>query len=70
MLQNLKDQLKKIIDGKLLFGSSIFGLGWGMIGLCPGPAISSLALFHYQSIIFVLSMAGGFYVLKFIKLTS
>ena len=79
VLQNTKKPLfaskyeiptKKNIDRKLLFGSSIFGLGWGMVGLCPGPAISSLALSHYQSIIFVLSMAGGFYLFKFIKLSE
>ena len=60
----------KDIDSQLIFGSSLFGLGWGMVGLCPGPAISSLALSQHLSIIFVLSMVAGFYVFKFIKLTT
>ena len=34
----------KEIDKKLIIGSLIFGAGWGLVGLCPGPAISSLAL--------------------------
>ena len=32
------------IDKKLIIGSILFGAGWGLVGLCPGPAISSLAL--------------------------
>jgi len=58
----------KKIDGKLILGSSLFGVGWGMVGLCPGPAISSLGLLQPFSILFVLSMISGFYLSKFIKI--
>ena len=44
----------KDLDRHLIIGSSLFGLGWGMVGFCPGPAISSLALSQNISIIFVL----------------
>ena len=60
----------KDLDRHLIIGSSLFGLGWGMVGFCPGPAISSLALSQHLSIIFVLAMAIGFYISKFIKLTT
>ena len=54
----------KSIDKNLIIGSSIFGVGWGMAGFCPGPAISSLALLNTYSVIFVLSMLGGFLLTK------
>ena len=58
----------KEIDKKLIIGSLIFGAGWGLVGLCPGPAISSLALLKVPSIIFVIFMFIGFYCSKFIKI--
>ncbi|MSP10396.1 MAG: YeeE/YedE family protein [Pelagibacteraceae bacterium] len=54
----------KNINKKLIFGSALFGIGWGLGGLCPGPAISSIALLNFQSIIFVVSMFVGFYLVK------
>ena len=57
----------KNLDIQLILGASLFGLGWGMVGFCPGPAIASLALLKPFSIIFVIAMAGGFYMSKFIK---
>ena len=57
----------KNLDKKLVLGASIFGIGWGMVGFCPGPAIASLALLKPFSIIFVIAMVGGFYMSKFIK---
>ena len=58
----------KEINKKLIIGSLIFGAGWGLVGLCPGPAISSLALLEVPSIIFVIFMFIGFYCSKFIKI--
>ena len=58
----------KEIDKKLIIGSLIFGAGWGLVGLCPGPAISSLALLEVPSIIFVIFMFIGFYCSKFIRI--
>ncbi|ACB95699.1 YeeE/YedE family protein [Beijerinckia indica] len=49
----------KRIDKPLLFGSAIFGIGWGLGGLCPGPAIASLSLGLWQTPLFVLAMAIG-----------
>tara|TARA_B100000446_G_scaffold6147_1_gene5906 strand:+ start:417 stop:821 length:405 start_codon:yes stop_codon:yes gene_type:complete len=52
----------KEIDKRLIFGSILFGAGWGLVGLCPGPAISSIALFNVSSVTFVFSMFIGFYI--------
>jgi uncharacterized membrane protein YedE/YeeE len=53
---------KKEIDTKLIGGSILFGAGWGLVGLCPGPAITSMAFFNVNSIIFVITMFIGFYL--------
>ena len=55
---------KKELDKKLIIGSILFGAGWGLAGLCPGPAISSIALLNMSSIIFVIAMFFGFYIAK------
>lgn len=47
------------IDGKLALGAILFGIGWGIGGLCPGPAIASLALAPAAVAPFVLAMLGG-----------
>ena len=52
----------KKIDKRLIFGSILFGAGWGLTGLCPGPAISSIALLNISSVTFVFSMFIGFYI--------
>ena len=49
---------------------ALFGAGWGLGGLCPGPAISSIALLNINSITFVVAMFVGFYLVKFFKLSS
>lgn len=49
----------KMIDIKLIIGSAIFGIGWGLSGFCPGPAIASLASGEIKSFIFVAAMLIG-----------
>ena len=60
--------LKTNIDRSLIIGSALFGIGWGIVGFCPGPAIASLALLKPLSILFVIAMATGFYISQFVKL--
>ena len=55
---------KKEIDKKLIIGSILFGGGWGLVGLCPGPAITSIALLNMSSITFVIAMFVGFYITR------
>ena len=52
----------KELNKKLIIGSSLFGAGWGLAGLCPGPAIASLTLLNTSSVIFVIAMFVGFYL--------
>jgi uncharacterized protein len=50
---------KKDIDRSLLSGALLFGVGWGLVGLCPGPAIVDLSTLSLPVIVFVIAMATG-----------
>jgi hypothetical protein len=43
----------------LVIGSALFGAGWGLVGLCPGPALENLATLSPRVIAFVIAMAAG-----------
>lgn len=47
------------LDGRLFAGSALFGAGWGLAGLCPGPAVASLALAPAQVLPFLLALLAG-----------
>jgi uncharacterized membrane protein YedE/YeeE len=47
------------IDAPLIAGSALFGVGWGLVGLCPGPALENLATLSPQVIVFCIAMAAG-----------
>jgi len=50
---------KKEIDSSLLAGALLFGVGWGLVGLCPGPAIVNLSTLSLSGFVFVIAMAAG-----------
>ncbi len=58
---------KTVIDRPLLIGSAIFGLGWGMAGLCPGPGIAVAAVGGITPLIFILAMVLGMWGQRFVK---
>jgi len=49
----------KHIDHKLLLGAVLFGLGWGIAGFCPGPALAALVTLNPTVLLFVAAMASG-----------
>jgi hypothetical protein len=51
---------KQQIDRPLLLGAALFGVGWGIAGYCPGPAITALVLVRWYPIVFVMAMVAGF----------
>lgn len=50
---------RKDIDTPLVAGAVLFGIGWGLVGLCPGPALVNLAGLTWPVIVFVAAMAAG-----------
>lgn len=51
--------LARTLDRRLIGGSLVFGIGWGIAGICPGPAIALLLSGHWQILLFVLAMMAG-----------
>ncbi len=48
-----------VIDGKLIGGAAVFGLGWGLVGLCPGPALAGLLVGGVPVLVFIAAMIFG-----------
>jgi len=55
------------IDAPLLAGAAIFGIGWGLAGYCPGPAVVSLASGRTGVFVFVLSMLAGMMLVRWMR---
>ncbi|MEX9947571.1 MULTISPECIES: DUF6691 family protein [Providencia] len=60
----------KIIDKKLVIGSVLFGLGWGLGGICPGPAILLTGMGLTQGILFTLAMIAGMAIFQLFQRTE
>lgn len=58
---------KTDVDKRLALGAVLFGIGWGLGGLCPGPAISSLAYGNAKILVFVTAMIGGILIAKLLS---
>ena len=56
-----------VIDKKLVFGSLIFGVGWGVAGFCPGPGLVSLGMGYFEGFIFVIAMIAGMLIFQLIQ---
>lgn len=52
---------KQDIDRRLITGAALFGIGWGMVGFCPGPAVTALLSGSSDVLVFVVSMIAGMY---------
>lgn len=59
MAQAFSIPQNRIIDSDLVAGATLFGAGWGLVGICPGPAIAGLAFGLWQSWLFAAAMVAG-----------
>lgn len=55
---------RRAVDARLVAGSALFGVGWGLVGFCPGPAIAALASGLAPVVIFASAMVGGMAVYR------
>lgn len=68
--KSIKEPLEDYLRGKekiefpVFAGSAIFGIGWGLLGLCPGPAVVNLVSGHLMIFLFVIGMLVGMQVAK------
>lgn len=58
---------KTRIDGPLIIGAALFGLGWGMLGVCPGPAVVNLSSLDPMALAFMAAMVLGAYLGRLIQ---
>ena len=52
----------RVVESRLLTGAALFGVGWGLVGLCPGPAIAGLVFGKWESWLFVAAMLLGMWL--------
>ena len=55
----MKLPMARDIDRRLVIGSLLFGIGWGIAGFCPGPALVALGMGQVKAVVFVLAMLAG-----------
>ena len=55
-------------DPRLMLGAGLFGIGWGLVGFCPGPAISGLVFGLWQPWLFVAAMLTGMFIERVVPL--
>jgi uncharacterized membrane protein YedE/YeeE len=55
------------IDKRLVLGSLIFGIGWGIAGFCPGPSLVAFGMGYSEAVVFVVSMIIGMGVFAFLE---
>ncbi|MCE2510296.1 MAG: YeeE/YedE family protein [Alphaproteobacteria bacterium] len=56
----------KSLTARLILGSAIFGVGWGLVGFCPGPAIASLAYGLPETLVFLAALIAGSWLAKLV----
>lgn len=59
--------INRVIDARLIGGSAVFGLGWGIAGFCPGAAVPALGSGRYEVVAFVAALLAGLWVAKTIQ---
>jgi uncharacterized protein len=55
------------LDARLIGGSAVFGVGWGIAGFCPGGALPALGTGRIEVILFVAALIGGIFAAKFLQ---
>jgi len=65
--QEVPEHAKSKIDLRLIAGSMLFGIGWGIAGICPGPAFVLIGLPLWKGVVFVIAMLLGMQLHQFIE---
>jgi hypothetical protein len=66
----LKLPTARHIDRRLVGGSVLFGVGWGVAGFCPGPALAALGMGEFKAAVFVAAMLAGMGVFELLERRS
>ena len=63
----MKLPMSSDIDGQLVIGSVVFGIGWGIAGFCPGPGLVALGMGEIKALVFVVAMLLGMSVFELLE---
>ncbi len=63
----MKLPTSQTIDRRLVLGSAVFGIGWGIAGFCPGPAVVALGMGETKALVFVVAMLVGMAVFELLE---
>lgn len=66
LARELEIPSRRDLDPRLVTGAALFGVGWGLVGLCPGPALTILPLGLWQAFVFVAALLAGMTVFRFV----
>ncbi|PKH06787.1 YeeE/YedE family protein [Moritella sp. Urea-trap-13] len=61
--------VKTLIDRPLIIGAGLFGIGWGISGICPGPAIVNVSAGDPKIMVFIFAMMLGMYISNYVNIT-
>ena len=59
LVSKLEIPTRNDLDARLVAGAALFGVGWGLVGICPGPALTILSLGQWQAFVFVAALLSG-----------
>lgn len=57
---------RRDLDRRLIVGAALFGIGWGLVGLCPGPAVTALTFGPWQMFVFVAALIAGMVLFRLV----
>ncbi|ACS39070.1 YeeE/YedE family protein [Methylorubrum extorquens] len=66
LASRLEIPTRRNLDPRLIAGAAVFGLGWGLAGLCPGPALTLLTVAPAQAMTFVVAMVAGMLLFRLV----
>lgn len=66
--QEMQIPKNRQLDTRLMGGAVLFGIGWELVGYCPGPAVASLGVGGISSVIFVIAMVAGMWLYQLFEL--
>ncbi len=66
----INQSISNVVDKKLVIGSILFGLGWGITGLCPGPAVANISNLDPKILVFLLVMVTSMRISHWIKTSA
>ena len=64
--QRLEIPARRDLDLRLIGGAALFGIGWGLVGLCPGPALTAMTFGPWQVLVFVAAMIVGMVLFRLV----